>query len=199
VDALVDVVEIGPDRVEDYLALFDRAFHDNPDWGGCYCAFYDTPPGQPFDTDADGPRHREQRRARIASGSARGLLAYRDGVAVGWCNVAPRSEVANLRKFAEAIEDPADQPAVIMCFVIDPDHRGAGVASALLRGAIEVSRRWGAAWLEGYPTNPDSDLDGLPSSAAFYKGPLRMYLNAGFTISREIGSWYVVRHDLYAG
>jgi hypothetical protein len=120
------VVELGPEHVDDYLALFDAAFREFPDWSGCYCAFYDATARTPFDPEQDGARHRADRAARIRTGRAIGLLAFLDGVPVGWCNVAPRSQVPNLRKFAEAIVDPADEPAVVMCFVIHPDHRGKG-------------------------------------------------------------------------
>ena len=192
----VEVVELAAHHVDDYLALFDAAFRDFPDWAGCYCAFYDSGPGQPFDPEADGARHRAERAERIRSGTARGLLAVSGGQPVGWCNVGPRSSITNLRTFAEAIEDPADDPAVVMCFVIHPDHRGRGVASALLRGAIEAARGWGSPWLEGYPARPDAGTDGLPWAAAFYKGPLSMYLGAGFAVTRDMGRWFVVRHDL---
>ena len=194
--APIDVVEVGPDRVADYFTLFDSAFRDNPDWDGCYCAFYDVTAGQAFSPDQDAQRHRAQRGERLRSGAARGLLAYIDGAPVGWCNVAPRSQVPNLRKFAQAVESGADDPAVIMCFVIDPDHRGKGVATALVRGAIEAGRRWAVPWLEAYPAKVDADTEGLPWTAAFYKGPLSMYLGAGFSVARDMGSWYVVRHEL---
>jgi GNAT superfamily N-acetyltransferase len=194
----IQVVEVSPDRTTDYFTLFDSAFRDNVEWSGCYCAFYDVPPGTPFDPAEDGPRNRADREARLRSGAARGLMAYIGTTPVGWCNVAPRSQVPNLRKFADAIEVPADDPAVIMCFVIDPDHRGKGVATALVRGAIDVSRKWGSPWLEAYPARPDIDTEGLPTTAAFYKGPLSMYEAAGFSLDRDMGSWYVARHDLRA-
>jgi GNAT superfamily N-acetyltransferase len=86
-----------------------------------------------------------------------------------------------------------------MCFVIDPEHRGRGVAAALVREAIEAARRWGSPWLEGYPAKPDADTDGMPSSAAFYKGPQSMYVSAGFRVVRDMGTWSVMRHDLAGG
>lgn len=194
----IQVVEVSPDLTADYFTLFDAAFRDHAEWNGCYCAFYDVAPGTPFDPAEDGPRNRADREARLRSGAARGLMAYIGGAPVGWCNVAPRSQVPNLRRFADAIEVPADDPAVIMCFVIHPDHRGQGVATALVRGAIDASRRWGSPWLEAYPARPDIDTEGLPTTAAFYKGPLRMYEAAGFSIDRDMGSWYVARYDLRA-
>ncbi len=190
------IVELAPDLCDDYMTLFDAAFSDHPGWDGCYCAFYDTPSDDPFDPEADGPRHRADRLARIRSGAARGLLAYLDERPVGWCNAGPRSAVPNLRRFAEAVADPSDDPAVVMCFVIDPDHRGRGVATALLREAVRAASRWGCPWLEGYPAKPDVDTEGLPWTAAFYKGTARMYEAAGFRVARDMGTWSVMRHDL---
>lgn len=194
--APIEVLEVGPERVADYFTLFDSAFRDNPDWDGCYCAFYDDTSGRPFDTEQHAESYRSQRRDRLRSGAARGLLAYIDGAPVGWCNVAPRSRVPNLRTFARAVESPAEDPAVIMCFVIDPDHRGRGVATALARGAVEASRRWRVPWVEAYPAKADATTEGLAWTAAFYKGPLSMYLATGFSVVRDMGSWYVVRHPL---
>ncbi len=194
--AEIDVIEFTPDLVEDYFALFDAAFPDNPQWGGCFCTFYDDTSGEPFDPEVDAARNRATRQERLRSGAVHGLLAYIEGAPVGWCNVAPRSQVPNLRRFADAIEDPADEPAVIMCFVIRPDYRGQGVASALVRGAVEASRRWGVGWLEAYPAKADVDLEGMTWSSAFYKGPLSMYRKAGFEVARDMGTWSVVRHDL---
>ena len=194
--ASIEVVEVGPDHVADYFILFDAAFRDNPEWDGCYCAFYDDTSGQPFDSERQAQRYRSERRERLRSGAARGLLAFIDGAPVGWCNVAPRSQVPNLRTFAQAVESGEQDPAVIMCFVIDPDHRGKGVATALVSGAIEAGRRWGVPWLEAHPAKPDTVLEGLAWTAAFYKGPLSMYLATGFTVVRDMGSWYVVRPPL---
>ena len=189
------IVELSPDRVDDYFALFDGAFADNPEWAGCYCAFHDEAAGTAWRPE-DAAEHRAARAGRIRSGQAHGLLAYADGLPVGWCNVGPRSGLANLRAFARAVEDPADDPAVIMCFVVRPEWRGRGVASALVGGAIEASRRWGVPWLEAYPADPEGDTAGEAWSSAFYTGPLGMYLEAGFRVVRQLDFGFVVRHDL---
>lgn len=193
----LDVVELTPDLADDYLALFDGAFADNPAWAGCYCYFHDDTSGLRWDSVGEAAQHRHLRAQRIRSEAARGLLAYQDGRAVGWCNVAPRSEYANLRFAAKAVEDPGSDPAVIMCFVIDPDHRGQGVASTLVRAAIDAARRWGVPWLEGYPADPSSFDDDLPASAQSYTGPFAMFAAAGFREVKDMGDWKVMRHDLH--
>jgi GNAT superfamily N-acetyltransferase len=192
----IEVVELSPELVDDYFQLFDHAFRDNPLWNGCYCWYHDDVSGQPWRPVEDGAEHRRLRAEKVRSGTARGLLAYSAGVPVGWCNVAPRSEYANLRFAIKAVQESDADPAVIMCFVIDPDHRGQGVASALLRAALDVSRRWGVPWLEGYPADPKAFDDDLPKTAQAYTGPLAMYEAAGFEVARDLGDWKVVRHRL---
>jgi GNAT superfamily N-acetyltransferase len=196
--APIEVVELTPDRVDDYFALFDNSFPDNPDWAGCYCGFHDDTSARPWENVQDAIEHRAAREARIRSRAASGLLAYVDDQPVGWCNVALRSRYDNLRRYAEAVVDPAEDPALIMCFVITPQQRGRGVATALVRGAITAAQGWGAPWLEAYPAKPEQDTDPLPWTAASYKGPLSMYERAGFRIARDMGTWLVVRHELGA-
>ena len=193
----LEVVELTPGHADDYAALFDRSFADNPEWAGCYCWFHDDASGLPWDSSHEqAAEHRRLRTTRIRAGEARGLLAYLDGTAVGWCYVAPRSEIPNLRFAVEAVQEPEANPAVIMCFVIDPEHRGQGVATALLSGAIEASARWGVPWLEGYPADTAPNPDDEPFTTRAYTGPASMYRAAGFEIAREMDGWQVVRHPL---
>ncbi len=71
-----------------------------------------------------------------------------------------------------------------------------GIARALVAGAIEASGRWGVPWLEGYPDRPGTPSDAPTPAADAYEGPLPLFLGAGFEIARDMGDWYVVRHDL---
>ena len=47
----IEVRELKPELLQDYLRFFDQAFSDFPHWAGCYCGFYDTP-GQDWDPTA---------------------------------------------------------------------------------------------------------------------------------------------------
>jgi GNAT superfamily N-acetyltransferase len=193
----LEIVELTPQRIDDYLAFFDVAFRDNPYWAGCYCGYYDDLcSDEAWRPATQGAVNRANRASVVRSGRARGVLAYSGGRVVGWCNAAPRSSYANLRAYAAAVEDPADDPGLVMCFVIDPDHRREGVGTALLEGALDAFRRQGLPWAEAYPRRAAPDDPAFPWTAAFYKGSLAMYEKAGFMVHGGHEHGYVVRRPL---
>lgn len=77
-----------------------------------------------------------------------GLLAYKDGKVVGWCNAAPRN-------ILHALDDePAanvEQVGTILCFLVAPDLPGQGVATRLLDAAGSHLRSLGLKWVEANP------------------------------------------------
>src|SRR5467141_5193498 len=194
----VEVRELTPELLDDYLRFFDKdAFTDFPDWSGCYSGFYDTP-GDNWDSSAKaGPAHRAARAERIRSGRAHGLLAIVDGRVVGWCNAQPRSRFLNMRRYATAMDDPAERVGSIMCFLVAPGHRGKGVGTALLNASCDKFRRDKLRVAEGYPTtNPVKRTWETPWAEENYKGSLSMYLKAGFKIHRQLERFAIVRKQL---
>lgn len=179
-----------PSMADQWFGFMDGAFDDNPEWAGCYCAFYDDT-GPSFDDQEPGfaERNRANRRATIEAGKAAGLVAVEDDEILGWLNAAPRDMYGNLRRYAAAVE-PDDPPTgSIMCFVVSPDHRGKGVATALLTSADDHFRTLGLEVAEAYPwAELDSDE---PFSAAAYKGTRKMYEDAGYAPVRDI-KWFTV-------
>ena len=69
------------------------------------------------------------------SGGAPGLIAYDGDEPIGWCAVAPRSDL--LRLTTSRVLKPIDDEPVwsITCFLIKKSHRRRGVSVALLRAA----------------------------------------------------------------
>lgn len=194
----MEIRPLVPPLVDDFLSLFDAAFSDNPYWMGCYCAYYDDPcSDDQWKAGADAaPAHREARCERIRAGQSKGLLAYVDGSVVGWCNVGPRDAFVNLRAYAEAVE-PGDAPTgSVMCFVVHPEHRHRGVATALLERADDYLRDLGMATVEGYPRAAPPSDPAFPWSAASYKGTREMYEQAGYHLHRELDRFLVMRKDL---
>ncbi|MGE5596173.1 MAG: GNAT family N-acetyltransferase, partial [Hyphomicrobiales bacterium] len=71
-----------------------------------------------------------------------------------------------------------DQPAwAVVCFFIGGGFRGQGVASALLKAAVDYAVANGAKVVEGYPVDPSAKR--LPDSSG-YHGFVSAFAEAGF-------------------
>ena len=193
--------ELKPNLLHDYLQFFDEdTFSDFPNWSGCYCGFYDTPgEGKDWNPTAKaGPAHRAARAERISSGKSHGILAYAEGKVVGWCNAQARASFTNMRRYSVAIEDPDQAVGSVMCFLVSPSYRGKGVCTRLLNAACDMFRREKLEVAEGYPTvtNPVRGSSDIPWAEENYKGPLSMYLKAGFKVHRQLERFAIVRKHL---
>lgn len=137
-------------------------------------------------------RSKEQNRASrselIRSARANGLVAYRLGRVVGWCHAAPKSELVNV----EGARD--EHVGAIVCFVVAPDSRRQGIATALLAAAIDHLRERGMRAVEAYPWAGEVDRARWPW--VNYVGPLSMYERAGFEIVARHDDFYTVRRSL---
>jgi GNAT superfamily N-acetyltransferase len=123
-------------------------------------------------TDAN----RADLKALVDAGKTPGLIAYRGKAPVGWISLAPREEFARLTR--SSVMKPVDDKPVwsVICFVVPAEHRGQGVARALLRGAIDYARKHGATLIEAYPM----DRAGRSSDDTMWFGAKSMYDRAGF-------------------
>ncbi len=188
-EAPLEIRVLGPEHLDDFLRFLDRdAFMDNPYWASCYCMEPHLTPEQFAQRSA--AQRREEKRALIARGQAQGLLAYVGGRVVGWCHAAPRSTLAGLDSQEELRIDDAERVGSIVCFVIPAPYRHQGIATRLLDAACERLRAQGLAVAEAYP------LKDPPSDARAFRGPLAMYLAAGFSPYREGQRQMMVRKPL---
>jgi GNAT superfamily N-acetyltransferase len=128
---------------------------------------------------ADGVSRKDGRRRAflelLAQAHMPGLLAYRQGQAVGWVSIGPRSDYPRTEQ-SRALP-PLDELAVwaIPCVYVHPAERGQGVAVALLRAAVEYAAGCGAPAVEGYPRDPAAPIS---AEEAFY-GTVAMFTRAG--------------------
>jgi GNAT superfamily N-acetyltransferase len=124
-----------------------------------------------------GAANRAALRALAESGPAPGILAYRNGGAIGWCSVAPRPTLAGLRQASTLID--FDDPGVwsIVCFYVSRQYRGGGVAARLLDAAVEHAARNGARVVEAYPVDPT--VPGALEQTGFM-GVISAFRRAGF-------------------
>ena len=119
------------------------------------------------------------------AGVAPGLVAFRDGAAIGWVSLGPREDYERLA-FSKMLRPVDDRPVwSIVCFVVAGRQRGKGVATALLDAAIEYARGHGASTLEAYPVH---ESRGRVSSDAAYTGTQGMFERAGFAVV-ELRQW----------
>jgi ribosomal protein S18 acetylase RimI-like enzyme len=123
----------------------------------------------------------------VRAGHEPGLLAYDDGVPVGWVAIAPREEyIAIVRSPQYRPRDAGGGDAVwaIVCFAIDKDARNRGMAAELLAAAVEYAFAHGASSVEAYPH---------VSNATDYMGHTELYRRAGFAHVRNANKRAIVR------
>lgn len=142
-----------------------------------------------WDRDSGEP-NRRQLRSLARRGPPPGLLAYADGVAVGWCALAPRDSFPRLNSSTKL--KPVDDKPVwsIVCFYIERHHRGTGVASVLLDQAVAWARAHGATLVEGYPIDSGA---ARRSNAEMFTGTVGMFGDAGFTEVARRGGRPIMR------
>jgi GNAT superfamily N-acetyltransferase len=187
----IEIRDVTPDRVRDYQAFFDRdAFRDYPAWQACYCM---EPHADFSDEEAAARAARDNRRdmtEMITDRKVAALLAYVDGKPVGWCNYGETTKLAGvMRRYELQIDDHRDVGSVA-CFVIAAPYRGHGVATLLLEAVLDRLRARGLKAVEAYP------LKEIDSPQSNFRGPIGMYLKAGFEPYREAGPVQVVRKRL---
>lgn len=156
-----------PDRWGHVAKVFGS--RGNPSW--CACQYFIDPQWN-RGKEANWQALREQ---VDTTGLAPGLIAYRDGEAVGWIQVGPSSRFPRFKPIGHEVDDAT---WAVTCFVVRVGHRGTGVATALLRGAVDHARRNGASVLRARPSDT---AVAKKSNADLFTGILGTFVAAGFT------------------
>jgi GNAT superfamily N-acetyltransferase len=162
---------------------------------GCWCMFYRRSGSWQFGASR-AKANRAELKALVDAGKSPGLIAYRGKVPVGWVSLAPRDEFAKLKR--SPVMKPVDDKPVwsIVCFVVPSEHRGQGVARALLQGAISYARKHGATLIEAYPV----DKADRSKDDAMWFGAKSMYDHAGFEeVARRKPARPIVRLEATRG
>jgi GNAT superfamily N-acetyltransferase len=168
----LSIVPLTPERLDDLATLFDQG----GDPKSCWCAWFRVR-GRSW-SNATPAANRSLLGELAGRAPAPGLVAYREGRAVGWVSLGPREDYERLA-YSTVLAPLDDLPVwSIVCFVVGRRERGQGIAGALLDAAIDHARANGATTLEAYPA--DTGGTRVPSAVAF-KGTLSMFERAGFT------------------
>lgn len=126
-----------------------------------------------------------------------GLIAYDDGVPVGWLATGPRSRYpraigprSKLMKDRDPAED--DDVWLLPCFYVRVGHRRQGVTAALVAAAVEAAAEHGAPAVEGLPI-----ADDYPKDQNDFVGKQRRFAECGFEcIARPTPRRVIMRRNL---
>ena len=176
----IEIRPILPGDAERFVDYFDRLdFAHAREWKGCYCRYYH----HAMDLSAWMARTPETNRKEaieaIRAGSTGGFLAFDGEKCVGWLNGGPLDHYPRLIEWLLPFSQ-GKKAAVTICFVIDPEYRGKGLARAMLAFASESFRNDGLEVAFALPVSGDGGGDRR------YRGTMHMYQEAGY---REIGTF----------
>lgn len=161
-----------PDRFEDFADVVNRSRRASH----CWCLSHRL---SAREIEELGGGSREQAMRRLCEREhPPGVVTYRDGEPVGWCNVGPRAEITRLA--TSRLIRPLDELPVwsIVCLVVRAGHRRQGVTTPLLDGAVGYAASRGAPAVEAYPVDPPGRMD---LTMAFV-GTRAMFERAGFDV-----------------
>lgn len=169
---------VTPDRFEDLADVINpnrRATH-------CWCLSHRLR-AEEIQALGDGSRERAMRRL-CERADPPGVVAYRDGRPVGWCNIGARSDIPRL--VHSRLITPVDDLPVwsIVCIVVRGGHRRQGVTTPLIEGAVAYAASRGAPTVEAYPVDPPGRMD---TTMAFV-GTRTMFERAGFEVVGTTGA-----------
>ncbi len=171
----------------DFAALVER---HNGVWGGCWCmGFHSEGVGRGRTPDLN----RKDKDQRVREGRAHAALVYADDLCVGWCQFGTPQELPRIKALRAYNEGPGTSADWrITCFFVDRAHRGHGVASAALGGAVAGIARLGGGVVESFP---EDTTDRKVSSSFLHNATLALFEAHGFTPTRRIGKdrWIVTR------
>ena len=160
-----------PARFGDLAVLFEEG--GDPKW--CWCMYFRAR-GRDWSNSTAAGNRAELRSLTERDDLAPGLVAYRDGVAVGWVSLAPREDYERLA-YSKVLAPVDDTPVwSIVCFLVDRRVRGRGLAERMLRAAVDHARAHGARLVEAYPV----DAGEQKSPDEMFVGAKSMYDRAGF-------------------
>ena len=184
----ITIKPLSPDLLADYLHFFDHvAFTDHQDWSACYCIHFHW--NSCWDHEPERC-NRDRVSEYICKGKMHGYLAYtNDGNVVGWCNAGDTDSFAALGENT-GICPTGDKSLSVVCFLVAPDQRGNGIASALLERVCTDAAAAGYAYIEGYPLAGEADM------YAAHHGTIALFAKYGFAAHAQNEGTCIVRKYL---
>lgn len=146
----------------------------------CWCLSYRIP--SRLNRELRGPQRGELVAELCRRDPPPGVLAYDDGTPVG----APRADLNSFAPTNSKIPHVDDAPVwTVWCFRTRAGNRGRGIAHALLAGAVDFARSYGAPAIEGYPVDNRGERVDLTMG---YVGTRALFERAGFAKAADTDS-----------
>lgn len=158
----------------DYTDMIEHlSYGHQPNWKGCYCYFYHN--NLPFEDwiKRTGEENKVASKQAVIDGTLKGFLAYKDNKVIGWINVNDAIHFHRLKThLTPVIKDR--KVALSICFIVHPDYRNQGVATTLLKHAIDVYKEKGYDTMLALPITSDRAIE------LNYRGTKGMYEKQGY-------------------
>ena len=154
----LEIKPLTPERWDDLVALFGP---ERGATGGCWCMYWRSEGSQKAFYELPREARRDAFAQRVAAGPPPGLIAYDDGVGVGWVSVGPRAEYPRFNRTKASVPEPGLDLLstwAINCFFIRKSHRGSGLMKALVAAAVAFARDQGAASIDAAPLDVSRKL-----------------------------------------
>ena len=142
--------------------------------GGCWCTWWRVARSEWERLGRTGRKHLIQQLA--FEGRPLGVIVYSEGVAVGWCAVAPAEDYPVLARSPVVAPSMQAGDWFVSCFFVKAGHRRGGAMKRLLQHAVDYARAEGARAIEACPRD---EVAGSGSSDLFV-GKTDVFLALGF-------------------
>ena len=172
----LEVYSLDNDRWEDFETLLG----DRGGCGGCWCMSWRLKKSN-FEKQK-GTENKVAMKSLVDKNERVGILAYIDGIPIGWCAVAPREvypKLENSRVWKRIDNKPV---WAITCFFISKSYRRKGISFELVRGAINYCKANNVRIIEGYPVVPYGES--IPPAFA-WTGIPNVFERAGFVVAER--------------
>jgi GNAT superfamily N-acetyltransferase len=146
----VEVVPTTAERWPDLEALFGK----NGACAGCWCMWWRLSRSEFKRLQGEG--NKAMLKEMALGNRVPGLLAYSDGMPIGWCSIGPREQFAGLER-SRTLTGVDDRPVwSIVCFFVVRPFRRRGLLAELVRGAVHYAQQQGAQIVEAYPIDTET-------------------------------------------
>jgi GNAT superfamily N-acetyltransferase len=171
----------------DLWPALEDLFGKNGACNGCWCMYWRL--GSAYKNNASNNNKMAFRRV-VNQGPPPGLLAFDGALAVGWCQLTPRSALPwmdHTWRLKRVDEIPVWS---LSCLYVRIGYRKRGVTSRLIQAALRSAKRARAPALEAYP------LDAGKSPSASGTGYRSTFARAGFkTVACRTPARPIMRYD----